>query len=142
MTKLIGTLLLLSAARGFACNGLSVEHGWVREPPPGSGVAAAFMTLHNTGATQIQITEVRSSRFDRVMMHESLTADGTARMVAHDRIAIAPNSATQLTPGGLHLMLMQPKSPIREGQRVDLELQCGQARGGVRVELPVHRDLP
>ncbi|MBI2801889.1 MAG: copper chaperone PCu(A)C [Gammaproteobacteria bacterium] len=140
MIKIIGAALLLVTANSPACTGLTIDQGWVREPPPGATVAAAFMTLRNNGAAPITITAVSSRRFAHAMLHQSMTVDGTARMVAHETLVVAPHNSIQLAPGGLHLMLMQPNMSLRKGQQVEIEFDCGGHRS--TVDLPIRRDLP
>ncbi len=136
----MGVALLLVTTNSLACVGLTVDHGWVREPPPGAAVAAAFMTLRNSGASPITITAVSSRRFAHAMIHQSMIVDGTARMVAHETLVVAPHNSIQLAPAGLHLMLMQPNMPLAQGQQVQIEFDCGGHRS--TVALPIQRDLP
>ena len=43
-------------------------------------------------------------------------------------LRIAPDGAAVLQPGGLHLMLMQPKSPLKPGSRVAIEFELKDGR--------------
>ncbi len=44
-------------------------------------------------------------------------------MRAIERLPLAPGARAELKPGGLHLMLMQGKGALKEGQVVPLRLQ-------------------
>ena len=75
-------LLLAFALPAQACTGLKIEDGWIREPPPGSDVAAGFMTLRNTGPRPLTIAGASSPDFASAMLHETRTEGGTSRMLA------------------------------------------------------------
>ena len=42
-------LAALYCRDALACDGLVVEHAWLRQPPPGSTVAAAYFEARNDG---------------------------------------------------------------------------------------------
>jgi copper(I)-binding protein len=131
--------LVLLAIDAAACPGLEVTGGWVREPPPGSDVAAAFMHLSNTGDAPLRITRVTSPTFGHAMLHETITVGDRVRMIPHDELVLAPRGSRELAPGSLHLMLMHAVRPPVAGDTVEVEFACGATH--LLVPLPVRRDL-
>lgn len=104
-----------------AATTVTVTDAWIRATP-GSDVAAAYLTLRNTGAQPVVITGVRTPRAGHAMIHESVLADGQSRMRPRDTLRLEPGATLRLAPGGLHIMLGMLASPLAPGQDVPLEL--------------------
>ena len=51
------------------------------------------------------------------------------------------DGAVVLKPGGMHLMLMQPRAPLKEGSRVVVEFTLKDG-GVLRGELEVRKPAP
>jgi copper(I)-binding protein len=96
----------------------------IARPKPGMQMTAAYLTLTNNTSQQITITEVTSPEFDAVQMHESVVADGIARMRRLDEVTVLPGGSVVFERGAKHLMLMQP---TRESDTVTLEFIAGDA---------------
>lgn len=106
-----------------AAEGITVEKPMVPLAPPGAMAHAAFMTLTNTGDTARQLIGVTAEGYKMAHIHLSAEANGVATMSAVDVIEIAPDQTVALEHGGLHIMLMHPLGPVREGDRVALTLE-------------------
>lgn len=137
LAALLGCLLARPSA---ACEGLVVEHGWVRLPPPGAPGAAAYFSVLNTGTEDLRVTEVSSARFAHVMLHETRYVDGQAQMRHVGELNLAPGERVVASPGGLHIMLHDAEPVLRNGEAVAFEFLCGErvlaARFEVRKEPP------
>src|SRR5207244_96276 len=78
-------------------------------------------------------TEV-AARFE---MHNQVVEKGVAKMrPMGNGIEIKPGATVEFKPGGLHVMLVGLKEPLRQGQRVKGTLVFEKA-GKVDVEFPV-----
>lgn len=126
--KLLRYALLLlcgwATLPSWAGEHLHVSEAWVREGPPTARVLGGFMTLKNPAAQAIHITGISSPDFERVEMHRSVNDNGMAKMLRQDRLTVPAGGELVLAPGGLHLMLYEPKQPVRAGQRVQLLLHA------------------
>ena len=120
---LISALTALAAATEDA--GISVRDAWVRETPPGMAMTAGYMVLQNK-------TAARSSGFQTVTIHRSITKQGMTGMEHSPQVELLPHASLPFAPGGYHLMLLNPKRTLRAGDRVDIRLEF---RGG--LVLPV-----
>jgi periplasmic copper chaperone A len=114
--------LLACASAGGAPLALSAENAWIRTTP-GSDVAAAYLTLRNTGTTPVVIVAVSSPRGGEAMIHETTLANGQYTMRAHPQLRIEPGRTVQLAPGGLHIMLHGLARPLLPGEEVPLLLR-------------------
>ena len=109
-----------------------VREGWIRLLPGGMPMHAGFGRIENPCAMPLTITGARSPAYDSVELHESRVVDGVNRMRAVPDLRIAEDGAAVLKPGGLHLMLMDPRATLKDGSRVAIEftLQDGRVLRG------------
>lgn len=118
-----------------------LRDGWIRLAPVSMPMMAGFGRIENRCAAPVAITDVRSPAFGDVSLHETRIVDGVSRMRALPGLRIAPDSAAVLKPGGMHLMLMQPHAPLKEGSRVVVEFTL-EGGGVLRGELEVRKLAP
>ncbi len=138
------TLSMLCAVLCFdalACDGLVVERAWLRQPPPGSDVAAAYFEARNDGQRALTIRAVSSPDFKRAMLHATRVVDGRTEMRPQGDIELAPGASFSAAPGGAHVMLFDALQPLIEGNTLTLELRCTQGQA-LTVALPVRRNAP
>ena len=105
-----------------------VKDGWIRLIPGGMAMQAGFGRIDNRCPMPATIVSASSPAYGSVELHESKTVGGVSRMRAVPELRIAPDGAAVLQPGGLHLMLMQPKSPLKAGSRVAIEFALKDGR--------------
>ncbi|WP_045727111.1 copper chaperone PCu(A)C [Xanthomonas sp. GPE 39] len=136
-----GTLVAAPADKSAAC--VPQWHdGWVRLPPnTAMPMAAGFGRLHNPCAQTLAVVSARSPAFAEVSLHETTLRDGVSRMREVDALPLAPGADAVLQPGGLHLMLMQPTQPLREGARLPLTFVLKDGRQ-VQAQLQVRAGKP
>lgn len=130
--------LLGSAACARECVPV-VQEGWIRMPPMAMPMLAGFGRIQNPCADPIVIVGVNSPAFEDVSLHETRVVDGISRMRPISRLQVAPKDAVTLRPGGLHLMLMQPRTALAEGSRVSIVFALeggGVLRGEFMVRKP------
>ena len=99
-----------------------LEDGWVTTAD--SGMAAAFGTLQNTGASDATVVSVTTPASSATELHETVE-DATGQLVMRpkaDGFTVAAGQALTLEPGGNHLMLMDLVEPLRPGDEVALTL--------------------
>jgi len=89
---------------------------------------AGFGRIENHCPTPITIISARSAAFADTSLHETRIVDGMSRMRAVAELRIAPDDTAVLKPGGLHLMLMQPRAPLQAGSKVAVEFELSDGR--------------
>ncbi|MBW3550547.1 MAG: copper chaperone PCu(A)C [Proteobacteria bacterium] len=126
-------------ACGRECDPTVID-GWVRLPPVPMPMLAGFGRIENEcSATPLIIVGASSPAFAEVSLHETRIVEGISRMRAVSELPVAAGRPATLQPGGLHLMLMQPRAPLRAGERVAIEFQLkdgGTLRGEFEVRGP------
>ena len=115
---------------------IRIETLWARPTPPGAPTGGAYMTLVNTGAQADRLLGGSSPVSARLEVHEMSMADGIMRMRKLDGLAIPAGGTVALKPGGLHIMLIGLKQPLKIGDRVPATLRFEKA-GEVAVEFRV-----
>ena len=99
----------------------AVKGGWIRLLPGGTPMQAGFGRIENRCPMPVSIVSASSPAYASVELHESRVVEGVSRMRAVPELRIAPDGAAVLQPGGLHLMLMRPRVPLKAGSRVVVE---------------------
>ena len=128
--RLLLLLLLVVAAMPACARDCAprVREGWIRLLPSGMPMHAGFGRIENPCPMPVTIGSAGSPAYASVELHESRVVDGVNRMRAVPELRIAPDGAATLKPGGLHLMLMDPRVPLKEGSRVAIEFQLQDGR--------------
>ncbi len=111
---------------------LKVEQPWTRPTVVGQQAGGAYLTLHNAAATSDRLLGGSTPAAERVEVHEMRMDGNVMRMREVAAIELPPGKPTKLEPGGLHLMLMGLKAPLKAGDKVPLKLRFEKA-GEVEV---------
>ncbi len=143
MRKLLMCLGLLAfAAPALAQRStIQIENPWSRATPGQSKTGAAYLTLHNTGAAPDKLLSAASPVAAKVELHNHVMSGNVAQMRPVDAIEVAPGSPTVLQPGGLHVMLIDLKEPLKAGQKFPVTLTFEKA-GAISVEVAVQALRP
>lgn len=125
------------AAHEYELGELHIDHPWTRALPPVSKNAAFYLTVSNAGAEADRLLAAETPAAERVEIHEtSQDAEGVMRMREQDYAEIPAGGSLALEPNGYHLMVMNLKEPLEEGDRLPLTLTFERA-GEIEVEVAV-----
>lgn len=130
---LAGSLLSVSA---FAQ--VSVSEPWIRATVPAQKVTGAFMRLQ--AAQPARLVGVQTEVAGRAELHEMAMEGQTMRMRRVDAIELPAGKPVNLASGGYHIMLMDLKRQVKEGESIELTLQVQDAAGkrqDLKVNVPV-----
>ena len=127
--KRIALLLLLCASACLAQAQVSVKDAWIRATVPQQKATGAFMRL--TAAKDARLVEVRSAVAEATELHAMSMTNDVMKMRAVAAIELPAGKPVELTPGGYHVMLLNLKAPVKEGQSVPLTLVL-ESRDGKR----------
>jgi copper(I)-binding protein len=130
---LAAALLLTSTAWAAA---IQARDGWARPTVAGQPVGGAYLQLKNTGKGADRLLGASTFAAERVELHSMQMSGDVMRMRQVEAIDVPAGATVDLVPGGLHLMLMGLRAPLRAGERVLLVLRFEKA-GDVKTELVV-----
>lgn len=133
----VSCLMLLSAPAMAGSEDIAVDAPWARASIGTARPGAAYMTIRNGGRDSVTVTGIRTGIADLPEIHRTATdANGRTSMVPAGKIVIPPGEAIALEPGGLHVMLMKLKGPMKEGSSFPMTLAFDDG-GKVTVEVPI-----
>ena len=116
---------------------LVISQAWSRATPGGAKIGGGYLTIENKGATADRLIGGSGDVAAKVEVHEMSMKDGVMTMRPLDKgLAIEPGKTIKLAPGGYHLMLVDLKSPLKQGDKVPVTLEFEKA-GKVKLSLDV-----
>jgi periplasmic copper chaperone A len=132
LTALFLAAVLAPSVAITADSNLVVAGAWIRQPPPGTNVAAVYLSLENAGSEAVKLIGVESSAAAMAMMHQTVQSGGQSQMRMLDSLSLAPGEAVAFSPGGRHIMLTGLTHPLQVGERVPLTLLF---EGGIKLHV-------
>ena len=129
--------LLLAVSTAFAADsGLKVEKAWARAALSTATPGAVYLTIVNAGTTADRLTRLSTPAAAEAQIH-LMTMDGNVmQMRPVDALDVKPGERIELKPGGLHIMLVKLKQPLKQGGHFPLSLEFERA-GRIDVEVLV-----
>lgn len=113
---------------GVKAGSLTITAPWTRATPRGAKVAGGYLKITNTGNAPDRLLGGTATIAGRIEVHEMSVSDGIMRMrPLTSGLEIKPGASVELAPGGYHLMLMDLKQQLREGETVTATLRFEKA---------------
>ena len=123
--------LCIGAVAILACTGalaqVKVDNAWVRGAVPGQLSTGAFLDL--TSARDVKLIKVESPVAAVVEVHQSEMKNDMMTMHAVPSVPLPAGKLVRFAPGGYHIMLMDLKQPVKNGESVPLKLTVEAADG-------------
>ncbi len=105
-----------------AADQIAVSDAYIRQAPPGAMATGAFMVIRNAGPGEVRVVKAANPASRITELHTHLNESGVMKMRQVKDIPVPPNGEAVLKPGGLHIMLIEMKSPLKEGDTVPITL--------------------
>ena len=119
---------------------VTVKDAWVRATVAQQKATGAFMQLQS--AQDAKLISAQSPVAGLVEVHEMSMDGGVMKMRAVPNLALPAGKAVELKPGGYHVMLMDLKGQVKEGDTVPVTLvvegQDGK-RQSLKLDVPVRK---
>jgi len=125
-------------AHEFKAGDIEIVQPWSRATPEGAKVAAGYLVLKNHGSSPDRLVSATGEIAGVTQVHEMAVDDKgvmTMRQLA-DGLEVPADGEVALKPGSFHIMFMDLKRPIREGETFKGTLTFEKA-GSVEVEYTV-----
>src|SRR5690242_20859947 len=142
-TVLLGTALIACLANApvraedVKAGDLVISQAWGRATPGGAKTGGGYLTIQNKGTAPDKLIGASTDIAGKVEVHEMAMNDGVMKMrPLENGLAIEPGKTVKLAPGGNHLMMMDLKNPLKQGEKLPVTLQFEKA-GKVTVTLDV-----
>lgn len=139
--SLAAVVLALSAttasAHDFKAGPLKIGHPWSRATPAGAKVGGGYLSIENTGSAADRLVSVSAPFAARAEIHEMAVKDGIMTMRPMEKgVEVPAGGKVEFKPGGYHIMFMELKQPLKQGETMKGTLTFEKA-GSVDVEFKV-----
>lgn len=125
-------------AHGFKAGDIEIRHPWSRATPAGAKVAAGYLKLENKGTTPDRLIGVTAGIAGKAEIHE-MAVDSAGVMTMRPLeggVEIPAGGTVELKPGSFHIMFLDAKRSLTEGESFPGTLTFEKA-GTVNVEFVV-----
>ena len=136
MLVLAAILVFAVAGTATAQTPIVIDHPWSRATTGRVGVV--YMTIKNTGNTDDRLVAAAAPVAGKAELHTMTEENGVMKMRPLPAIEVKAAAEASLKPGGMHLMLMGLKAPLKEGASFPLTLTAEKA-GKIEVTVPVEK---
>jgi copper(I)-binding protein len=139
MRHIVAVLFLLAlAAPAYAQEGpIHVADAKARPTAPG-GIGVVYLIVMNHGTADDDLTGLTTPVADKAEMHRTADRNGISHMEAVADVPVKAMGSVAFAPGGLHVMLMGLKQPLKLGDSFPLTLTFAKA-GPVTVTVAVQQ---
>ncbi|MEA2899570.1 MAG: periplasmic copper chaperone [Bradyrhizobium sp.] len=128
----------MAGSATFKLGDLTVTSPWTRATPGGAKIAGGYLKITNNGTSVDRFLGAKSDAADHVEIHEMSMSDGVMKMrPLPNGLEIKPGETVELKSGGYHLMFMDLKRPLKQGDTFKATLRFEKA-GSLDVNFNVN----
>jgi len=138
---LVAGLLLSAGVLAGSADQVSVHDPYVRLAPPNAPATGAFMVIRNEGAQNVKVVKADNPLSRVTELHDHVNEGGVMKMRPVAGVPIKAGGEAVLKPGSLHVMLIDLKAPMKEGDVVPITLTFDDG-SSKQVEAKVVRPMP
>ena len=136
--NLLAALVCAAISPAVFAQSVKLENAWARASVPGQKNRTVYVDL--TSANDAAVVAAGSPAAARAELHSMTMDGGVMRMRALPRIELPAGKTVKLAPGGMHVMLVDLKQPLKVGDRVALTLSVqssGTSLTTLNLDVPV-----
>ena len=138
---LAASLLFSAGVFAGAADQVTVQDPYVRLAPPNAPATGAFMVIKNTGDKDVKVLKADNPVSRVTELHNHINEGGVMKMRPVPGIDVKAKGEVALKPGSLHVMLIDLKAPMKEGDVVPITLTFDDG-SSKQVEAKVVRPMP
>lgn len=136
LTFAVGTAVSISAPAQSAVASPKVERPYARATMPGQPNGGGYLKIDNAGGAADRLLGASADVSRTVELHTMKLEGDVMRMRQVEAIDVPAGQTVELKPGGLHLMFIGLKAPLKAGDSFPLKLRFEKA-GEVGVDVKV-----
>ena len=126
-----------ASAADYDVGAIHISQPWARATPKGASAGAGYMTITNKGTAPDRVNCVSDDASAQCQIHTMTMDNGVMKMrPVEGGLEIKPGETVMLKPGGFHIMFVDLKRPLEQGQTVKVQLKFDNA-GTVDVDYPI-----
>ena len=122
LSLLAAGLMLSAGVLAGAADNITVQDPYVRLAPPNAPATGAFMVIKNSGDKDVKVLKADNPASRVTELHTHLNENGVMKMRPVPAIEVKAKGQAVLQPGGLHVMMIDLKAPMKEGDIVPITL--------------------
>lgn len=128
---------IIASAHGVMASGVLVQQAFARaSATPMATAGVVYATIANRGQAADRLISIATPAAAMASLHETRDENGTTSMAPVSALDLPAGATVVLKPGGLHIMLMQLRAPLKQGTTIRLDFTFEKS-GMVGVEVPV-----
>ncbi len=117
---------------------VAASSSWVKLPAAGEAGAMAFVAIENPTMYEIYVVSATADAAGKVELRDG-GQSGDARLKPVEFISVPAYGRVDMEPGGPHLMLLDLKRPLKEGDKIGLMIATDNA-GTLEVAAVVRKE--
>lgn len=131
---------LATAGQAQSASGppIRIENPWARATPGGAKNGAAYLTIVNRGPADDRLVAISTPAAGTAALHQTVEQQGVMTMNPVAVLDLKAGAKIAFAPGGYHIMLMNLKAPLKEGQSFPMTLTFEKA-GKVEIMVKVQK---
>lgn len=108
-------------------SGFAIEKAWIRIPPKGAKVTAAYFSIQNESGKEEKILKLTSDFANRLEMHTVEEVDSMIQMKKMEFLVLPQNEKVLFETNGKHLMVYEIHRALQEGEifLIHFEMESG-----------------
>ena len=111
-------------AQQYKLKSLDIDHPWSRATPKGAKIGVGYVSIKNTGSEADRLVGGSFADAGKVEIHQMTMDQGVMKMrPVAGGLEIKPGATVELKPDGYHLMFVDLKQPLKQGEKVAGTLQ-------------------
>ena len=134
----IATASVAAHAHSYKIGAIDIGHPYARATAPGQPTGGGFLKLTNKGDAGDRLVSASAAVSSRVELHSMKMEGDVMRMRQVDAVDVPAGETVELKPGGLHIMFVDLKAPLKAGDSFPMTLKFERA-GEVTVDVKVEK---
>lgn len=135
---MLAVAAIAAHAHDYKLGAIVIDHPYARFTVAGQTAGGGFVKFDNQGGAD-RLLSASAPVCERVEMHVMRMEGDVMRMRQLETIELPAGKTVELKPGGLHLMFVGLKAPLKAGESFPLKLKfekAGEVTVDVKVEAP------